>query len=90
MVEIPATGQLVEKPFYSPENVIFQNPMPGEYGSFGRNRIEGPGSFSLDMAMGKTVQLTEGKSMRIRVDAGNILNHPSPGGGANSISVNNQ
>ena len=64
---------------YSPDTVIFQHPMPGEYGSFGRNRIEGPGSFSLDMALGKTVQLAESKSFQFRVDAGNILNHPTPG-----------
>jgi len=74
---------------YSMENVIFQQPLPGEYGSFGRNRIAGPGSFSLDMNMGKTVQLTEGKSIQFRVDAGNILNHPSPGGGSNSINRDN-
>jgi hypothetical protein len=75
-----------DRQIYSPETVIFQNPLPGEYGSFGRNTIEGPGSFSLDMALGKTVQLTEGKSIQFRVDGSNILNHPSPGGGSNTIT----
>ena len=75
-----------EQDVYSPENVIFQHPLPGEYGTYGRNKIEGPGTFSLDMAMGKTFQLTEGKSIGFRMDAGNILNHPSPGGGGTSIS----
>ncbi|MEJ2244737.1 MAG: TonB-dependent receptor [Acidobacteriota bacterium] len=73
---------------YSPASVIMQHPMPGEYGSFGRNRVEGIGSFSLDMAIGKTVQLTEGKSVQFRVDASNILNHPSPSGGGGG-TINN-
>jgi len=77
----------VERQVLSPETVIMQNPMPGEYGNFGRNKVEGPGSFSLDMALGKTVELTEGKSIGFRMDASNILNHPSPGGGSNSIDV---
>jgi hypothetical protein len=75
-----------ERMEYSPATVIMQHPMPGEYGSFGLNRIEGVGSFSLDMAIGKTVQLTEGKSVQFRVDASNIMNHPSPGGGGGTVN----
>ena len=75
-----------QRQVYSPDTVIMQHPMPGEYGSFGLNRIEGVGTFSLDMAIGKTVQLTEGKSVQFRVDASNILNHPSPGGGGGTIN----
>jgi hypothetical protein len=79
---------VTERQIYSPENVIMQHPMPGEYGNLGRNILEGPGSFSLDMALGKTVQLSEGKSIGFRVDAGNILNHPSPGGPNTGVSQN--
>jgi hypothetical protein len=79
----------VEQQIYSPQTVIFQHPLPAEYGSYGRNKIRGPGSFSLDMAMGKTFQLTEGKSIQFRVDASNVLNHPSPGGPNTSINQNN-
>jgi len=30
------------------------------------------------MGMTKSIQLTEGKSLNIRMNASNILNHPSP------------
>jgi hypothetical protein len=76
----------VDRQVYSPDTVIFQQPMPGEYGNYGRNKVKTVGSFDLDMAMGKTVQLTEGKSVQFRVDASNIMNHPSPGGPALSIN----
>jgi len=38
------------------------------------------------MAMGKTVQLMDGKSIQFRVDASNILNHPSPTGPSTSLN----
>jgi hypothetical protein len=57
--------------------IILQNPLPGHQGSF-TSYIEGIGSFSFDMGMTKSVALTEGKSLNFRVNASNILNHPSP------------
>jgi hypothetical protein len=68
---------------------ILQNPMPGRQGNFSRS-IEGIGTFSLDMGMTKNVMITEGKSVQIRMQATNVLNHPSPcgyalfGGGSNN------
>jgi hypothetical protein len=59
-------------------NIIFQNPQPGMRGNFGRNRFDGPGEWSLDMAMSKAVRIAEGKSFQLRLDANNILNHPVP------------
>ena len=87
-VEDPDTGEITieQEPVYSPENVIMQHPLPGEYGNFGRNKVMGIGSFSLDMALSKNFQITEGKSFGLRVDAGNILNHPSPSGPTFSIA----
>ena len=40
--------------------------------------LNGIGMFSLDATLGKTIALTEGKSLQLRVDATNILNHPTP------------
>jgi hypothetical protein len=57
-------------------NIIFQNPRPGMRGNFGQNRIEGPGEWTLDMAVSKRVNLTESASFQLRLDANNILNHP--------------
>jgi hypothetical protein len=59
-------------------NIIFKNPQPGTRGSFGRSRFNGPGEWTLDIAMSKAVQITEGKSFQLRLDANNILNHPVP------------
>jgi hypothetical protein len=59
-------------------NIIFQNPKPGTQGNFGLNRIDGPGEWTLDMAMSKGVRITEGTNFQIRLDANNILNHPVP------------
>ena len=54
--------------------------MPGHQGNFGLNRLTGITRWTLDMALSKSVQITEGKSFRIRMDASNILNHPFPSG----------
>jgi hypothetical protein len=68
--------------------VILQNPLPGHQGNFGRF-IEGVGSFSLDMGLMKDVMITEGKSVRISMQATNILNHQSPCGSAFGGGSNN-
>ena len=39
------------------------------------------------MAMMKSVRLTEGKSLQVRVDATNIFNHANPSGSASSSGV---
>jgi hypothetical protein len=35
-----------------------------------------PGTWTLDMSMGKAIKLTESKRLNLRMDASNILNHP--------------
>lgn len=62
-------------------NVVLRHPLPGQQGSFGRSRLRAITRWNLDMALSKSVQVMEGKSFRIRVDASNILNHPFPSGG---------
>lgn len=58
--------------------IVAQQAKPGTKGNYDGNTIVGPASFSLDMNMMKAFQLTEGKSFTLRVDASNILNHPTP------------
>lgn len=62
----------------TPGEIILQQPLPGKQGNFGRMNLNGIGMFSLDATLGKTIALTEGKSLQLRVDATNILNHPTP------------
>jgi Carboxypeptidase regulatory-like domain len=57
-------------------NIVLQNPLPGTRGNLGQNIIETPGTWTLDMSMGKGIKLTETKKLSLRMDATNILNHP--------------
>jgi hypothetical protein len=58
--------------------ILLQNPQPGMRGTLGRNTMENPGQWALDAAMSKTIRVTETKSFVLRMDATNILNHPTP------------
>jgi len=60
---------------------------PGTRGSFGRNRIDSPGEWTLDMAMSKGMRITKGMNFQIRLDANNILNHPVPSYGSFSSGI---
>lgn len=67
--------------------IVFQNPQPGTRGTFGRNRLTGPTTWSLDMAVAKSVSVAEGKSISFRLDASNIFNHAQPSLGQTNSGV---
>jgi hypothetical protein len=69
--------------------LILQNPLPGKRGTLGRQTIENPGSWDFDANISKTFRLTESKSIQVRVDATNILNHPVPSNPTLSINSAN-
>ena len=46
----------------------------GVFGNAGRNIIIGPGMFSMDMAVSKTVQLKEMQGLELRLSATNVFN----------------
>jgi hypothetical protein len=58
--------------------IILQNPRPGTRGNLGQNTIELPGSWSFDANVSKTFRVGESKSLQLRIDAINVLNHPVP------------
>jgi hypothetical protein len=58
--------------------ILLQNPKPGTRGTLGRQTIEVPGSWDFDANIGKTFRISENKSLQVRIDATNILNHPGP------------
>ena len=62
-------------------DIVFQNALPGQRGNFQGNNLAGPGRWSLDMNMGKKIEFMEGKTIELRVDAQNILNHATPANG---------
>ncbi|PYS35297.1 MAG: hypothetical protein DMG14_27330 [Acidobacteria bacterium] len=55
----------------------FSNPLPGTYGNLGRYNLKGPGVFQLDMALSRMFTVREGKTVQLRAEAFNFLNHPS-------------
>jgi hypothetical protein len=66
--------------------IVLQNPQPGTRGTLGRQTMENPGSWDFDANIRKTFRLTESKSIQVRMDATNILNHPTPS--APTLNIN--
>jgi hypothetical protein len=64
--------------------VLIQNAQPGAYPTMGIGSIFGPGRWRFDANLSKSVRLTESKSIQIRLDATDVLNHPEPG----AVSLN--
>jgi hypothetical protein len=58
--------------------ILFQTPLPGKRGTLGQNTIRSIGTWSFDANISKTFRISESKSVQIRVDTTNVLNHPSP------------
>ncbi len=56
---------------------VFAAPPAGAFGDSARNIIIGPGSFDLDMSLGKTIPIKESRSFEVRVSASNVFNHPN-------------
>jgi len=61
---------------------IFINPYPTERGNFQQNSLTQAAIWSADMTMGKSIRITEGKTLQFRVDATNIFNHQQPTAGS--------
>jgi hypothetical protein len=58
--------------------IVLQNPQPGTRGNLGQNIIENPGSWAFNTSMSKAFKVREGMNLRFRLDATDILNHPTP------------
>src|SRR4029453_4114911 len=58
---------------------VLQNSLPGTQGTQGARMLRLPGRWFFDANISKSFRLTESKTLQLRVDANNILNHPNPG-----------
>jgi hypothetical protein len=65
-----------------PTKLVFRNALPMTHGNFRQNELTGPGRWSLDMTMGKSIEFMEGKRIEFKLDAQNIFNHATPSGSA--------
>jgi hypothetical protein len=59
-------------------NIVLQNAQPGKRGGLGLAALTLPGNWSFDASLAKSVRLTESKSLQIRMDSTDVLNHPTP------------
>ena len=50
------------------------NPNGTAFGDAGRNIIEGPGQFVMDMSLSKTITVKESRALELRIQAANIFN----------------
>jgi hypothetical protein len=55
--------------------LAFAIPPAGRFGDAGRNTIPGPGSWVMNLSLARSITLAERRSLEIRVDANNFLNH---------------
>ena len=58
--------------------ILLQNPLPGQRGNVGMNSAFGPGRWRFDANISKEVRISETKSVQFRLDATNVFNHPEP------------
>jgi hypothetical protein len=55
--------------------LAFTTPPAGQYGNAGRNTIPGPGVFSMNLSLQRTIPVSERVRIQIRVDSTNFTNH---------------
>jgi len=70
-----ATGVPIESSSGFFNLAAFTTPLSGEFGNAGRNTIPGPGLFSMNLSLQRTITLHERTRLQIRVDANNFTNH---------------
>jgi hypothetical protein len=61
-------------------NFVLVHPAPGKRGNLGLNKLSNVPRWNVDMSISKGVQVSEGKSVKIRLDGTNIFNHPIASG----------
>jgi hypothetical protein len=59
------------------QSPIWTFPTLGTYGNAGRNIIVGPGFYNWDVGITKKFAITEDKSLQVRAEMFNFLNHPN-------------
>jgi len=63
----------------TPGEVMLKYSKPGEVGNLGFGNFKYFGNWDLDLSASKNIRISESKSIQIRFDSTNVLNHPTPG-----------
>jgi hypothetical protein len=59
------------------------------FGNSGRNILDGPGGAYLNLALSRSIRLSERASAQLRCEAVNAINHPNFGLPVNYVDVKN-
>jgi hypothetical protein len=66
----------------------FVLPVPGNFGTAGRNTIPGPGLISFNTSFGRSFQFADRRSFEFRLDGTNVFNHVNIVGVGTTINAN--
>jgi hypothetical protein len=66
---------------------LLVNPQPGKQGNLGLATVESLGIYRFDANISKSFRIDEQRSLQVRVDMTNVLNHPQIG--SPTMSINN-
>jgi hypothetical protein len=75
LVGKPSISNPTASRFFNP--AAFQIPEPGTFGNSGRNVIIGPGIQNLDVALARSIRLSDVTRVQLRADFYNAFNHPN-------------
>jgi hypothetical protein len=70
----PTTGQWFNTAAFCAPDVNCVNASGSSFGDAGRNIIEGPGQFTFNMSLSKTITIKESRALELRLQANNIFN----------------
>ena len=73
---IPPGGQTIAE-WINP--AAFAIPANKTWGNAPRDEVRGPGLFQIDAAIQRTIRITEGRDLKIRMEVFNAFNHPELG-----------
>ncbi len=73
-VSNPTTAEWFNTAAFCAPSANCVNPAGSTFGDAGRNIIEGPAQFTVDMAMSKTITIKESRALELRLQANNVFN----------------
>jgi len=64
----------------------FAQNQPGQFGNSGRDSIQGPNQFNIDLGLSRRIRFKETRALEIRSEFFNALNHPTFGNPSTTLT----